>query len=227
MSTADDLKTHASQIFGSRWDVKDGLVVPEPSDLTLGNSARKLDRATILYADISGSTKLVDALYWEVAGEVYKTFLSCAARLIRDHGGSLTSYDGDRVMGVFVGDKQTTNAVKTGLKINWAVKNIVNPALKKQYPTLDYTVKHAVGIDSSEIRAARIGVRNGNDLVWIGRAANYAAKLTECRPDYPTWLTAQAYHQIKNGYAAEVWKQFKWTGMNDIAVYGSNYWIAF
>lgn len=45
------------------------------------------------------------------------------------------------------------------------------------------------GIDTSEIRAARIGVRGGDDLAWIGRTANYVAKLTSCRSDYQTWLT--------------------------------------
>ena len=39
-------------------------------------------------------------------------------------------------------------------------------------------MKQIVGIDTGEVRTARIGIRGGNDLVWIRRAANYAAKLT-------------------------------------------------
>jgi len=91
--------------------------------------------------------------------------------------------------------------------------------------------KQVVGIDTSEIRAARIGVRGGNDLVvWIGRAANHAAKLTENRNDYPTWVTKAAYNQLakwaKFGGQNEsnmMWTQFKWTAMNDAPVYGSNW----
>jgi len=114
--------------------------------------------------------------------------------------------------------------------INWAVLNILNPALKRQYPNRDYVVKQVVGIDTSEIRGARIGIRGGNDLVWIGRAANYAAKLTECRNDYPTWVTEAAYNQLADwakfggNPRQSIWKEFQWTAMNNIKVYGSTWW---
>jgi len=39
-----------------------------------------------------------------VAAEIYKTYLHCAAKIIRSEGGSITSYDGDRIMGIFIGD---------------------------------------------------------------------------------------------------------------------------
>jgi class 3 adenylate cyclase len=91
-------------------------------------------------------------------------------------------------------------------------------------------VRQVVGIDTSQVRAARIGIRGGNDLVWIGRAANHAAKLTECRNDYPTWITAEAYGKLvkwaKYGGNPEqlMWKEFKWTAMNNVPVYGSTWW---
>ena len=230
MALADDLRDEVRQIFAEQWTMSKGIVVPNPENLTLTNNARHFARATILYADLSGSTTLVDGYPWTMAGEIYKTYLACAARIIRSMSGEIVAYDGDRIMAVFIGDTQTSNAAKCALQINWAVKNIVNPTLKQQYPQRDYVVKQVVGIDTSEIRAARIGIRGGNDLVWIGRAANYAAKLTECRNDYPTWITADGYNQLAD-YAKfggnpkqNMWGQFKWTAMNDIPVYGSTWW---
>ena len=38
--------------------------------------------------------------------------------------------------------------------------------------------KQSVGIDTSELFVARTGIRRANDLVWVGRAANHAAKLS-------------------------------------------------
>jgi class 3 adenylate cyclase len=204
--------------------------VPDPENLALSNEARHFKRATVLYADLTGSTDLVQKHTWSFAGEIYKAYLACAARIIRNLDGEITSYDGDRIMAVFIGDKQTSNAAKCGLQINWAVKNIVNPALAKQYPTNSYSVGQVVGIDTSELRTARIGVRGGNDLVWIGRAANYAAKLTECRKDYQTWLTKEAYNQLAEwakyggNPKALMWNEFTWTTMGNEKVYGSN-WI--
>ena len=87
---------------------------------------------------------------WTFAAEIYKAYLHCAAAIIKAEGGEIVSYDGDRVMGVFIGGRQTTPAARAGLKINYAVKNIVNPLLHKQYAK-GYEVKQVVGIDTSEI----------------------------------------------------------------------------
>lgn len=163
MSLLDDLKSEARDIFSKQWNVAEGEVVPDPSALKLTNDARHFERATVLYADLSGSTNLVNTKHWQIAGEIYKAYLYCAAKIIRSLGGDITSYDGDRVMAVFIGPNQTSNAAICGLQINWAVKNVVNPALKTKYPNVEYVVKQVVGIDTSELRAARIGVRGGND----------------------------------------------------------------
>lgn len=230
MGLLGDIESEVEDVFSERWDVTDARVVPEPDDLLLSNDARYFERATILYADLSGSTRLVDSYHWEIAGEIYKAYLLCAAKIVRSLGGVISAYDGDRIMAVFIGDKQTSNAAKCGLQINWSVANIINPALSAQYPDSGYVVKQVVGIDTSKIRAARIGVRGGNDLVWVGKAANYAAKLTECRSDYPTWATEDAFNKLANwakfggSPKQSMWKEFKWTAMNEIKVYGSNWW---
>jgi class 3 adenylate cyclase len=233
MGLLSDLQTEVREIFANKWEVRKGNVVPDPEDLKLSNDARHFERATILYADLSGSTSLVNNQRWSMAGEIYKSYLACAARIIRSLDGEITAYDGDRIMAIFISDTQSSNAAKCGLQVNWAVQNIVNPALKHQYPDRDYVVKQVVGIDTSEIRAARIGVRGGNDLVWIGRAANYAAKLTECRNDHPTWLTEAAYNHLSEtskfggNPRQNMWKEFKWTAMNDIKAYGSSWTWSF
>jgi class 3 adenylate cyclase len=55
------LATQVANIFKEAWATRAGQKVPEPSDLKLGNDAVEFDVATILYADLTGSTKLVDA----------------------------------------------------------------------------------------------------------------------------------------------------------------------
>lgn len=230
MGLKADLETEVKEFFKESWTETEGKVVPAPADLKLSNDARHFKTATMLYADLAGSTELVNGYKWWFAGEIYKAYLHCAAKIIRDNFGTITSYDGDRIMAVFLGDDQTSYAAKTGLQLNWTVKNIVNPALKARYSKTEYEVKQVVGIDTSEARVGRIGVRGGNDLVWIGRAANYAAKLTECRKDYPTWLTEEAYKQLvdwaKFGGSEKknMWTEFKWTAMGGIKAYGSSWW---
>jgi len=131
-------------------------------------------------------------------------------------------------MAVFLGDSKNTAAVRCGLKINWATRQIVQPLLKAQYPSTTFRLRHVVGIDTSEIWAARIGIRGANDLVWVGPAANYAAKLTELSSDYPTWITHRVFNQIsdtaKYSKGTLMWEKRSWTPMNDMVIYGSTYW---
>jgi class 3 adenylate cyclase len=202
--------------------------VPEPQDLKLGNDAVSLN-ATILYADMSDSTKLVDDQIADLAAEVYKSYMACAARIIKFEGGSITAYDGDRVMGIFIGDMKNTTAARTALKISWAVKTIVNPALVSQYGTGAYQMQHCIGIDTSSIMASRIGVRNDNDLVWVGRAANYGAKLSSLDAGY-VYITDTVFNKLHDSskFSGEprrlIWEKRWWTAMNNMTVYRSG-WI--
>ena len=227
MVAASDLAAQVSAIFSESWSHRDGRKVPVPEDLRLDNDSVRFDRATILYADLSGSTKLVDTEDWTFAAEIYKTYLHCAAAIIRAEGGAITSYDGDRVMGMFIGDYQSTPAARTALKINYAVRNIVNPALLKQYPHTAFRVRQVVGIDTSPIHAARTGVRGDNDIVWVGRAANYAAKLTELKLAERSWLTKAAYDRLHHSAKTSgtdgrpMWKPYNWAQMDGQTIYGS------
>lgn len=230
MSLTDDLNRKAREIFRSPWTTRKGLVVPAPTDLKLSNDAIEFDRATVLYADLSGSTRLVDKKKWWFAADIYKAFLHCAATIINKEGGTITAYDGDRIMAMWLGKIQTTPAARSALKINYAVVRILNPILKEIWPNEDTVVRHVVGIDTSPIRAARTGVRGDNDIVWVGRAANYAAKLTELDLAERTFVTDDAYNRLhsdlkENGTPRRnMWKPYLWSEHDKLPIYGSTWW---
>ena len=227
MALADDLNSQVVQIFKERWTTRSGRVVPEPDDLALRNDAVVLD-GTVLYADLDESTDLVNKKKPEFAAEVYKAFLGCAARIIRAEGGEITGYDGDRIMAVFIGDSKNTVAARAGLKINYAVLKIINPALERQYPNVRYTVKHQVGIDTSQLLAARTGIRGANDLVWVGRAANYAAKLS-ARSGSATQITSDVYNRLNKevkigSNGRDIWKPQTAPEIGGSQIYTSTWW---
>ena len=163
MTFGDDLNSQVRQILRERWTTRSGRVVPEPEDLGLGNDAVTLD-GTVLYADLDESTDLVNENKPSFAAEVYKSFLACAARIVQAEGASVTGYDGDRIMGVFIGDSRNTAAARTALKINYAVLTIINPAIRDQYPSSGYAIRHHVGVDTSQLYVARTGVRGAKRL---------------------------------------------------------------
>ena len=228
MSVADDITSNSRSTFQSAWEVRNGTVVPNAEDLKLSNDAVYFQTATVLYADLDGSTNLVESKKWEFSGQVYKTFLYAASRLIRKHNGSIVSYDGDRVMGVFISSKQRNEAVSCALELNYAVKNLVQPELEKKWST-DFKIRHVVGIDTSEIRVARTGVRGDNDLVWIGNAPNLAAKLTTLNADHPTYITKRVYDSLENSQkrgskGEDIWRKWTWTQHNNDEIFSTTYW---
>jgi uridylate cyclase len=228
MGLHEDLEAKVKEIFKDQWTDRDGNVVPEDDAVGLGNDAVKLD-AVVLYADLVESTDLVNTHKRHFAAEIYKSYLYCAARVIRDEGGAVTAYDGDRIMGVYIGGSKNTSAAKTALKLNWVVKNLINPALKAQYPNVTYEVRQVVGVDASDLWVARTGIRGANDLVWVGPAANYAAKMWSIRGDFPSWISTKVYNQLSKeakigSDGKDMWQARTWNGTT---IYGSTYWWKF
>ncbi|MHD0294502.1 adenylate/guanylate cyclase domain-containing protein [Rhodococcus qingshengii] len=233
MSLADELKTYVAETHRTAWTLRDGTVVPDPDDLKLSNEAVKLD-GTVLYADLAHSTDMVNGYKNWFAAEVYKNYLYCAARIIRMHDGVITAYDGDRVMGVFIGGSKNSNAAKCALRINAAVANIIKPAITKEYPDTTFNLEQRVGIDTSELFIARTGIRGSNDLVWVGKAANNAAKMAALSTTYPSYISEGVYTQLAadSKYAdVKNLRDDMWTnlGTSDLGytIYGSRYSWAF
>ena len=228
MGLKADLETEVKNVFSAKWDERDGNVVPQDDSVTLGNDAIKLN-ATVLYADLADSTKLVDSQVAFVAAEIYKTFLHCAAKIIRSEDGEITAYDGDRVMAVFIGDLKNTRAVRSAMKIHYAVLYMVNPAFKAVYKENSYTLKHVVGIDTSNLFVAKTGARGANDLVWVGRAANYAAKLATLPDSYQTYITKEVYESMiadvkVSTDGRQMWEAVRWNTFDNRIIYQSNWW---
>lgn len=214
MALKDELQADVKKIFAETWETRKGTVVPEPSDIKLGNYGVELD-GTVLYADLDGSTDLVDKYSAKFSAEIYKAYLNCAAKIIRAEGGVITAYDGDRIMAVYIGSARNTAAARTGLKINYAVEKIINPALKNQY-TNGFQMKQVVGIDTCSLLVARTGIRGSNDLVWVGRAANHAAKMASLNPVYPTGISKAVYDDLDSSVKFPggniIWWAATWNG---------------
>ena len=227
MALKDDLNSEVGTIFKSAWTETAGRVVPVPTDVGLGNKATLLEQAVVFYADLDGSTNMVDGKSWQFSAEIYKAFLHCAAKIVRAESGDITAYDGDRIMAIFIGDNKHDRAARAALKLRWAVIHIIEPRMKAVYTTVDFSVKHNVGIDVSDLRAVRTGVRGDNDLVWVGRAANYAAKLNTLGSDYPTWITKAVYDGLSSNLRISslksMWEARTWTAMNNMSIYRSNW----
>ncbi len=230
MSLTADISAEIEEIFKTQWRNREGVQVPEPEDVKLGNDAVLLD-GTVLYADLADSTIMVDSKPNWFSAEVYKSYLVSACRVIRANGGEITAFDGDRVMAVYIGKTKNTSAATTALQINYVVSQIINPKIAAKYPDQKYQIRHVVGIDTSKLFVARTGIRGSNDLVWVGRAANYAAKLSSLNEDgYSSYITQDVFDMLNktakfgdNGTGNLMWESRRWDKLT-VPIHRSSWW---
>jgi adenylate cyclase len=228
MALIDDLENDVKNITSFTWDIRTGTTVPTTESIALGGSGVELT-ATMLYADLADSTKLS---MWSprVSARVHKAFLSTSARIIRARDGQIRSFDGDRIMGVFVGGSKNSNAARAALQINWTFRNLVRPKLEEKFSDLkSFNLSHTTGIDLSEMLVVRAGIYNNNDLSWIGRAPNVAAKLSALRDaPYYTFITGEVYDMLsedaKFASGTNMWEERTWTNGPVKRIFRSSYW---
>ena len=112
----------------------------------------------------------------------------------------------------------------------WDSYFLINPKIKEIYPDTDIEVRQVVGIDTSELFVARTGIRGDNDLVWVGNAANMAAKMCAIRDgEYSTFISNEVYEKIideakfdDNG--KNMWLTYHWPEYSKNIYCTSYYW---
>ena len=134
-------------------------------------------------------------------------------------------------MGIFLGDSKNSSAARCALKINYVFRHILKPKFEEKYSGLkSQKLAHGIGIDTSEVLTVRGGIRSSNDLVWIGRAPNIAAKLSNLREaPYYTYITDTVYKKLADDAKfggdpkRNMWQERTWNGGVG-TLYRSSFW---
>ena len=227
MGISDDVKNGIDGVLSPAWSTRNGTVVPATEDIVLRDGAVNID-ATYLYADLAQSSLLGQKIKKEVAAKVIRSYLNAATRLLRNYGGEIRSFDGDRVLAIFIGDAKNTNAVRAAFALNWAVKNVLRPKFAAKWPDLSdiWTANHGVGIDTGQAMLVRGGVRNNNDLISIGAAPNAAAKLSELRDSPDIYITKAVYDfMAEKNKISDDGKKNMWSKYGDVKVGSISYTV--
>lgn len=227
------IESSVSDILTAAWSITDGRVVPKTEDIVMKNGGRLVD-ATYLYADLAGSSKMANTLSKEATAKIIRAYINTASRILRNFGGEIRSFDGDRVMAIFMGADKETKAVRAALAISWAVFEVLRPKIKANWSDGEKfsDITHGVGIDTGEALIVRGGVRDNNDLISVGKAPNRAAKLSELRGNMQLSITKDVYEAMDNEVAFmpngnRLWHQAynrNDSGVNEMIYRSSAYW---
>lgn len=230
------IESTVSDIISTPWNITDGIKVPDDADFALKNGGKRVD-ATYVYADLAGSSKLAQTLTMDATAKIIKTYVNTAARILNFKDGAIRSFDGDRVMAIFMGADKEDRAVRAALAINWAVVEVIQPAIKKGWADGDdfYNIRHAVGVDTGEALIVKGGIRNNSDLISVGAAPNVAAKLSDIRTSQSTFITDRVFEKLSPNHRyfedgrTEMFSRYSWrhdVGGQAHTVYGSSAWWA-
>lgn len=176
----------------------------------------KLIDTCILYIDIRRSTELNLSHDPDVVAKLYSSFVRAMSKAARQYGGHVRGIIGDRVMVLFDSENAFTNAVWCAALMNSVSQFVINKHFKANEVTC------GIGIDAGKMLVTKTGIRkngqerhNYKNLVWLGRPANVASKLTDLanKPsegvDVSTVLVA-----LQTSYGAD---DFKWRWVEHLA----------
>jgi uridylate cyclase len=180
MTLLDTLQSEVDAILGIDWQLRDANVIPEAEEIAPANGAFKIE-ATFLYADLADVLVLAEKCSWETTAKIIRAYLNISARMILADGGTVTRAGSHSVMGIFRGEAPNTSAVNCARKIDWMMEKVLNPKAHTAFECIrknKLSIRHCIGIDTSDTWAVRSGAGTNNDLTWIGRAPEFAAQLS-------------------------------------------------
>lgn len=172
--------------------------IPQIEDIAYDET--KTLEAAVMHIDIRQSSKIAELYSAVTALKIYKIFHSTVVTIIKQKGGQIRTFAGDRIAAFFDTEKyQRTRAVETALFIQAVIDEILNPVLSQQYR---FFLEYGIGIDFGKMLVGRIGQygSSNNDLVWAGVAVNHASKLADY--DAGIFISSNVYTNMASNMKA-------------------------
>jgi adenylate cyclase len=143
-------------------------------DVRLGGANQK---ATILFADIRGFTRISENLEPAQIVEILNEYFTRVSDVIFDHGGMIDKYMGDAVMAVFgvpiAKGNDAAGAVETAIQIQKLMVEVNRDAAVRGWPEL----RIGIGINTGVVTAGNIGSPRRLDYTVVGDTVNIASRL--------------------------------------------------
>ncbi|MEM7651575.1 MAG: adenylate/guanylate cyclase domain-containing protein [Pseudomonadota bacterium] len=165
------------EIFGKY--VPEGVVSAILEDK--GTLRPEMKTATVLFADIEGFTTMGETLAPENLLALLNEYFDCVARIVADHGGVITQFQGDAILATFnvpVDDPRHADAaVKAAIEMRRACR-------EQRFAGTELSVR--VGVNTGPVVAGSVGGANRLNYTVHGDAVNIAARLEQMNKELGT-----------------------------------------
>ncbi|MCH9675369.1 MAG: adenylate/guanylate cyclase domain-containing protein [Gammaproteobacteria bacterium] len=128
--------------------------------------------ATVLFADIEGFTSLTETLGPTRITRVLNAYFDDATRIISDHGGVITQFQGDAILAIF--NVPVANPDHAQKAVD-AAQKLSNQTRLKTYSGESLSIR--IGIDTGNLIAGNVGGGGRQTYTVHGDVVNAAARL--------------------------------------------------
>ena len=154
----------------------DEIVRNREQKLALGG---KLVRATILFSDVEGFTRLAERMAPQAVVSFLNEYMTAMTRVVEDGGGIVDKFIGDGIMAVFlpgdVEDNHALRAVRAGVRMQQRLGEL-RASWSASRPEL-MGVQARIGINTGEVVSGNIGSQTRMDYTVVGDNVNLAARI--------------------------------------------------
>jgi class 3 adenylate cyclase/CheY-like chemotaxis protein/putative methionine-R-sulfoxide reductase with GAF domain len=176
----------------------DEIVRNREQKLALGG---KLVRATILFSDLEGFTRLAERMAPQAVVSFLNEYMTAMTRVVEDGGGIVDKFIGDGIMAVFlpgdVEDNHALRAVRAGVRMQQRLGEL-RTGWRSGRPELT-GIQARIGINTGEVVSGNIGSETRMDYTVVGDNVNLAARIEanarvgEVHVSESTYLEVQAH----------------------------------
>jgi adenylate cyclase len=154
-------------------------VLSDPLGLRIGGKRKEL---TVLCAEVSGFTEVVEGLEPEEVEEFLASFFACASEVVFKHEGTMDQFTGHGVR-AFFGDPQSQDdhalrAVRCALEMRGRIVDAVRAWAHHGRPLL----QAGMGIGTGYVTVGNVGSLHRMEYTVLGRSADLAAQLARAEP---------------------------------------------
>ncbi len=162
---------------------------------------RQRKQITVLFADVSGFTRMAEQLDHEEVSEVINALWSRMDRAITDHGGLIDKHIGDSVMALFgaptAQEDDPDRAIRTALTMQSEVKEWKSTFdhHDSNLQSLVQEIQIRIGINTGPVLLGTVG--STGEYTAMGDAVNLASRLEHAAPLGGVLISQNTYQHVR------------------------------
>lgn len=175
-------------------------------------SQQERKKVTILFADVSGFTKLSEKLDPEELADITSEIYRIMGAAVYKYGGTVDKYLGDGVMVLFGAPKSHENDNERALLCALEIRR----QLTKMWDTKNLDLLVSVGINAGVVISGKVGDDQRQDYTALGDVVNVAKRFEENARGGQILVSESIYRDLKNRFEWQPGEQIQVKGKSEL-----------